>query len=370
MKYTVILSIIFLTFLLRGLPSSEAEGEVPYQPPLSPQTKTCIGCHNTYTPGIVEDWLTSRHSQVTPEEAIKKSALERRISAESIPKELKAYAVGCYECHSLNSGNHKDNFVHFDLGINVIVTPNDCKTCHPTEAIQYSGSKKAYAYRNLLGNPIYRTLVDTITGVKKIEEGEIVSDKPSEATLHETCLGCHGTKVEVKGMRNVTQMGGIKVPRLTNWPNQGVGRLNPDGSRGSCASCHPRHGFLIEVARKPYTCSQCHLEPDVPGWNVYKESKHGNIFFSKYHGWNFESVPWIVGKNFKAPTCATCHNSLLVSPKGKVIVERTHDFGSRLWVRLFGLIYSHPQPKSGVRPAPPRRSVRVGSACPYVAGSR
>jgi hypothetical protein len=30
-----------------------------------------------------------------------------------------------------------------------------------------------------------------------------------------------------------------------------------------------------------------------------------------------------------------------------VIAERTHDFGSRLWVRLFGLIYSHPQPKSG-----------------------
>jgi hypothetical protein len=30
-----------------------------------------------------------------------------------------------------------------------------------------------------------------------------------------------------------------------------------------------------------------------------------------------------------------------------VIAERTHDFGSRLWVRIFGLIYSHPQPKSG-----------------------
>jgi hypothetical protein len=30
-----------------------------------------------------------------------------------------------------------------------------------------------------------------------------------------------------------------------------------------------------------------------------------------------------------------------------VVVNRTHDFGSRLWVRLFGLIYSHPQPKTG-----------------------
>jgi hypothetical protein len=54
-----------------------------------------------------------------------------------------------------------------------------------------------------------------------------------------------------------------------------------------------------------------------------------------------------VGKDFTAPTCAACHNSLLVSPSGEIIAERTHDFGSRLWVRLFGLIYSHAQPLSG-----------------------
>jgi hypothetical protein len=59
------------------------------------------------------------------------------------------------------------------------------------------------------------------------------------------------------------------------------------------------------------------------------------------------AVPWTVGKDFRAPTCAVCHNSLIVSPSGAVIAERTHDFGSRLWVRLFGLIYSHPQPLSG-----------------------
>ncbi len=29
------------------------------------------------------------------------------------------------------------------------------------------------------------------------------------------------------------------------------------------------------------------------------------------------------------------------------MAQRTHDFGARLWVRLFGLPYTHPQPKSG-----------------------
>ncbi|HLC16218.1 MAG TPA: multiheme c-type cytochrome, partial [Thermodesulfovibrionia bacterium] len=88
-------------------------------------------------------------------------------------------------------------------------------------------------------------------------------------------------------------------------------------------------------------------EPDVPAWYVYKASKHGNIFEARSKEWDFDAVPWTVGRDFQAPTCATCHNSLVVSPTGEVIAERTHDFGSRLYVRLFGLIYSHPQPKSG-----------------------
>lgn len=301
-----------------------------------------------FTPGIVQDWLSSRHSKTTPAEAMKKATLERRMSADKLPDGLSGYAVGCYECHSRNPEKHKDNFEHMGFKINVIVTPNDCKTCHPAEVNQYSDSKKAHAVKNLMQNPVYHTMVSNIDGVKKIEKGRIVSQKPSDMTLHDTCLGCHGTKIEAKGMRKInTPIGEIEVPALTNWPNQGVGRENPDGSLGACTACHPRHGFSIEVARKPYTCAQCHLEPDTPAWNVYKESKHGNIYFSKYQEWNFDAVPWKAGKDFKTPTCAACHNSLIVSPDGEVIAERTHDFGSRLWVRLFGLIYSHPQPKSG-----------------------
>lgn len=132
-----------------------------------------------------------------------------------------------------------------------------------------------------------------------------------------------------------------------NWPNQGVGRVNPDGSTGACTACHTRHAFSISMARKPYTCGQCHLEPDIPAYNVYQESKHGNIFFSKQQDYNLENVPWAVGKDFRSPTCATCHNSLLTSPDGTVIAKRNHDFGARPWVRLFGLIYSHVQPKDG-----------------------
>jgi hydroxylamine dehydrogenase len=348
LKHASFFVIFLFLFSFGSISASEEKGEIPLDLPLSPQTKTCIACHNNFTPGIVRDWLTSRHSKVTPAEAFEKSPLERRFTAESLPKESAHYRVGCYECHSLNADTHKDSFEHLGRRIHVVVTPEDCKTCHTTEVKQFFGSKKAYAYKILMDNPVYRTLVNTVIGLRGLKDGKITAEIPSESTLRETCLGCHGTKVEAKNLKTVTtKIGEIQVPDLTNWPNKGVGRLNPEGSMGACTACHPRHGFLIEVARKPYTCGQCHHEPDVPAWNVYEESKHGNIYSSEGYTWNFTSVPWQAGKDFRSPTCAVCHNSLLVSPTGDVIAERTHDFGSRLWVRLFGLIYSTPQTKSG-----------------------
>ncbi len=338
----------FFIALVAGMFLFAGVAHAAKQPALSPQTEACIGCHKKYTPGIVKDWLASRHAKTTPADALKQPVLMRRISAEGVSRELSGYAVGCYECHGQHPGKHKDNFEHMGFRINVIVSPDDCRTCHPVEVREYAGSKKAHAIENIMDNPVYHTLVSTITGLKKVDQGRIEIGKPSYDTLQETCLGCHGTKVEVKGMKTVsTPIGDISVPNLLHWTNQGVGRENPDGSFGSCSSCHPRHGFSIEVARKPYTCAQCHLDPDTPAWNVYKESKHGNIYFSKGHEWNFSAVPWTVGRDFKTPTCAACHSSLLVSPDGRVIARRTHDFGARLWVRLFGLIYAVPEPKSG-----------------------
>jgi hypothetical protein len=296
----------------------------------------------------VGDWKTSRHAQTSPVQARNKNPLERRVSSDDIPRNLADRVVGCFECHSQNAEAHLDNFEHFGYDINVVVSPNDCQTCHAREVAEYSHSKKASALDILRENPLYSLLVNDITRMKDVETGVIVPGDLSEHAKGQTCYACHGTEVGVDGMLTIeTDFDDIEVPNLTNWPNQGVGRINPDGSFGACTACHPRHSFSIEIARKPYTCGQCHLEPDVPAYNVYKESKHGNIFSSMGAKMDFASVPWTVGKDFQAPTCATCHNSLLVTPERDVIAERTHDFGARLWVRIFGLPYSHPQPKEG-----------------------
>ncbi len=88
----------------------------------------------------------------------------------------------------------------------------------------------------------------------------------------------------------------MNFPVIDGWPNQGVGRVDLDGTRGSCSACHTRHTFSIEIARKPYTCKECHVGPDVPVYKVYSASKHGNIYHSKKQDWDFSAVPWTVGR--------------------------------------------------------------------------
>jgi len=334
-------------FIVAALILLTAGGLFAQDPPLSYESRSCLNCHRGLTPGIVKEWEQSRHSQVTLADALARKPLERRVSVKDVDEKMMGRVVGCFECHGLNGDKHADNFSHFGFSINVVVSPGDCSACHPVEVEEYSVSKKANAHGNLVKNPVYHTLLNAVIGEKEVDGHKVKTKEASDYTKQEACLACHGTEVKVKGMKMVeTALGPVQFPDLANWPNQGVGRINPDGTKGACTSCHARHAFSIEVARKPYTCAQCHLEPDVPAWNVYAASKHGNIFLSTGSQWDFNAVPWRPGEHFTAPTCAACHVSLLAKGE-QVLVPRSHDFASRLWVRLFGLIYTHPQPKGG-----------------------
>ena len=321
-------------------------GKVWAKFPISKETKICLACHQTITPGIVADWKKSLHAQITPEEALKKPPLARRISTSQLPEDKKNVVVGCAECHTLNPDAHQDTFDHNGFKVHVVVTPKNCAICHPKEVKEYEHNLMSKAHRNLKNNIVYHGLVEASLGPQKLENGKLVYLPSHPLTKDDACFSCHGTKVEVKGLTwRETPMGKMKFPVLSGWPNQGTGRINPDGSEGACTSCHPRHSFSIEIARKPYTCAQCHKGPDVPAYKVYVVSKHGNIFKSQEKQWNFKAVPWKVGEDFNAPTCATCHISLLVDKNGSVIAERTHQMNDRSAWRLFGLIYAHPHPK-------------------------
>jgi hypothetical protein len=130
------------------------------------------------------------------------------------------------------------------------------------------------------------------------------------------CEQCHGSTVKL--------LAGGK-PDPATWPNTGVGRVNPDGSRGACSACHTRHLFDLSSARRPEVCGKCHLGPDHPQKEIYEESAHGIAFRSNLARMALDAEVWQLGVDYTAaPTCATCHASAAGD------LEITHDPSARL----------------------------------------
>jgi len=238
---------------------------------VSTEGKQCLQCHGETTPGIVEQWQTSAHAKG---------------------------GVDCYACHQAREGDPAA-FDHYGLKIAVIVTPNYCGRCHAGEVEQFEKSHHAAAAQ-FIGS------LDNILG--EVVEGG--------AAAMNGCRQCHGSEVKY--------LGDGKFDAST-WPNSGIGRVNPDGSKGTCAACHGRHSFSSAQARQPENCGKCHMGPDHPQIEIYNESKHGIQFRANIGKMNLDAKSWIVGKDYSAaPTCATCHMS--ATSKQPV----THDVGDRI----------------------------------------
>ena len=130
------------------------------------------------------------------------------------------------------------------------------------------------------------------------------------------CKQCHGAVVKVNADKTLD---------AGSWPNSGIGRINPDGSKGSCSACHSRHSFDAALARQPENCGKCHLGPDHPQKEIYEESKHGIAYYANIPRMNLHSASWVVGADYSAaPTCATCHISATKD------LPMSHDVGGRI----------------------------------------
>ena len=251
---------------------------------LSEESAACIECHREQNPAIYQQWGRSRHFRGN---------------------------VGCYECHKADEDD-VDAVDHLGYTISVIVSPKDCAVCHEREVEQFAASHHAQGGR-IIGS------VDNI--LAEVVEGNRAFVTPSfpnglSAAAVSGCWQCHGSEVKVLP-------DGTLDP--ATWPNTGIGRLNPDGSEGSCTACHSRHAFSAEQARHPENCGKCHMGPDHPQKEIYEESKHGVAFRANIDDMNLDSAKWIVGEDYSAaPTCATCHMS------GTRDQQITHDIGMRI----------------------------------------
>ena len=251
---------------------------------LSEASQKCLECHRKQSRGVVQQWGASKHYRAK---------------------------VGCFECHAARAGD-KDAMLHHGERIATIVSPKDCAKCHAAEVKQFSESHHAQAGK-ILGS-LDNVLAEVVEG----NQGLVTPGFPEgvSAAAANGCWQCHGSEVKVNE--------GGKLDPAT-WPNTGIGRLNPDGSRGACSACHSRHTFSVEQARNPENCGKCHMGPDHPQIEIYNESKHGIAFYANREKMNMDSNKWVVGEDYNAaPTCATCHMS--ATPKQPV----THDVGLRL----------------------------------------
>jgi nitrate/TMAO reductase-like tetraheme cytochrome c subunit len=251
---------------------------------MSAQTRACIECHKKDSAAVYEQWGASKHYRAN---------------------------VGCYECHAAAEGE-PDAFKHEGVWIATVVSPKDCARCHAREVKEFSASHHSKGAR-ILGS-LDNTLAEVV-------EGNCGMVTPSfqhgvSAAAVNGCWQCHGSEVKV--------LPGGKLDPAT-WPNTGIGRINPDGSEGSCSACHSRHTFSAAQARNPDNCGKCHMGPDHPQVEIYYESKHGIAYRAHKDDLRMDSAKWVVGEDYsKAPTCATCHMS---ATKNQPV---SHDVGMRI----------------------------------------
>lgn len=296
-----------------------------------PETSArCVACHGQTEPGIIDHWEGSTHAEK---------------------------GVGCYDCHAAEKTD-ADAFEHEGYTIATIVTPLDCSRCHPQVYEEFAGSHHARG-GNILDS-LDNRLAEVVEGSRvpfaphspTPGMGTGMRDVNGLASVNVGCKQCHGSKIALQGSdgsrittdelrpdangkpTNLDAVGlivkddlGKPVIHADTWPNTGIGRINLDGSRGSCSACHSRHDFSPRRARRPENCGKCHLGPDHPQKEIYEESKHGVAYRDLKDEMNLDAADWVLGEDYtQAPTCATCHMSGNVANGGRI----THDAGERI----------------------------------------
>lgn len=329
----IVLSLLFLVSLIfvqkmEVARRHEEVGLAPASIAVPASSRQCVECHRQQTPGIIDHWKGSKHART---------------------------GVGCAECHQAEKGD-ADAFDHYGQLIATVVTPRDCGRCHQEVGREFEASHHADA-GNILAS-LDNFLAETVEGARQPFDphsptpGRPVAPVNGMASSLSGCQQCHGSKMALLasdgGRITVDDLAPDTAGKPTNtaalervvrddrgrprfhpgsWPNTGIGRLNLDGSRGSCSACHSRHDFSARRARQPENCGKCHLGPDHPQKEIYEESKHGVAYRDLRDQMNLDSDKWVLGEDYsQAPTCATCHMSGNLRNGGKV----THDPGERI----------------------------------------
>ncbi len=325
--FMFLLSLVFVQWMEVARKQEEA-GLVAHTVSIPANSAACVDCHRQSSPGIIDHWTGSTHAEK---------------------------GVGCVECHQADKEDI-DAFTHYGELIATIVTPKDCGRCHKEVTEEFMASHHAKA-GNILAS-LDNFLAETVEGARvpfnphSPTPGRDFDMVDGMASVNVGCKQCHGSEIALEGTDGSkitvkelepdkdgkpTNLQAVSLVKKTDsgrpvlhpssWPNTGIGRINLDGSLGSCSACHSRHDFSPRRARQPENCGKCHLGPDHPQKEIYEESKHGVAFRDLREKMNLDGDNWVLGEDYtQAPTCATCHMSGHTRNGGRI----THDPGERI----------------------------------------
>lgn len=307
----VVLSLGFVLSLWFVLQRENTErqrraGLAPRQAIVPGRSAACVECHGEDNPGLVGSWRRSAHA---------------------------AEGIACVDCHEADPAD-ADGYDHYGERIATIVTPRDCARCHAAEAEQYARSAHARAAAIAPSSDADIVRVALLLS----QDDPRAADSPGSGLARQpavvsSCAVCHGSAVALVSasgdLLTVEQLApnregrptrpalvaqvartaaGIARIHVSSWPNTGVGRLNLDGSRGSCSACHGRHDFSRARARQPESCGRCHHGPGQPELEIFAASKHGAARAAAPASSTSDAAAGQPGRGeLTAPTCATCH---------------------------------------------------------------
>ena len=194
------IGILFAFPMLLHADASAAEARLLAE--MSEETQECLNCHADDTKIIYQQWGKSKHFRAN---------------------------VGCYECHRAEKGDAGRRRAR---GL-----PSRSSSRRRTAP---RATRRKSRVRRL--PPLEGRAHHGIAGQhpRRGRRGQPRSENPR---LPERHLRGGGQRL-------------LAVPRLggegargrsldpATWPNTGMGRINPDGSEGSCSACHQRHDVL------------------------------------------------------------------------------------------------------------------------------
>lgn len=218
----------------------------------------CAECHERLQYSVVHEYEMSKHA-------------------------LKS--VNCLDCHQPAPGQDKKDHHGFVIS-KTRLTAGNCRSCHEQIYQQFMRSRHAapswaaiYGEKGLTPEQVNFSETYQPGGTRRPPHPFVVSE--GGPAMASGCEQCHS-----------------------------VGKPNPDGTIGTCTSCHTRHTSSVAIARLPSTCGQCHMGPDHSQIEIYEESKHGVMFAAQEKLLNLDADPKnLTTRDMFVPTCATCHMS-------------------------------------------------------------